>query len=66
MINLQTIDELAQRLSALVPEGWREAKDDLGAHFRETLRTGMRGLDLVTSEDFAIQRAVLLRTREKN
>jgi len=65
MINLQNIDELAQRLAALVPEGAREAKDELSAHFRETLRVSLRGLDLVTSEDFAVQRAVLLRTREK-
>lgn len=65
MINLQNIDELAQRLAALVPKGAREAKDDLRAHFREALHAGLRSLDLVTSEDFAVQRGVLMRTREK-
>lgn len=65
MINVQSIDELAQRLAALVPPGLKEARDDLGATFRSTLQSGLRQLDLVTREEFDVQRCVLLRTREK-
>ena len=65
MINVTAIDELAKRLANLVPPGAREARDDLAANFRETLRAGLRRLDLVTREEFDVQRAVLLRTREK-
>jgi len=65
MINAVTIDELAQRLSALVPPGMREARDDLGRNFRAVLQSGLGKLDLVTREEFDVQRCVLLRTREK-
>ncbi len=65
MINLLAIDELAKRLSDLVPAGLREAHNDLTANFREALRGGLRDLDLVTREEFEVQRRVLLRTREK-
>jgi len=65
MVNVQTIDELAQRLAALVPPGLKEARDDLTQNFRSALQSGLRELDLVTREEFDVQRCVLLRTREK-
>ena len=65
MIHAQTIESLAQRLSALVPPGLREAREDLTATFRSVLQAGLRDLDLVTREEFDVQRCVLLRTREK-
>jgi len=65
MVNVQTIDELAQRLAALVPPGLKEARDDLTKNFRSALQSGLRELDLVTREEFDVQRCVLLRTREK-
>lgn len=65
MIDLKSIDELARRLSSLVPPGLREARDDLEQNFKATLQAGLGKLDLVTREEFEVQRAVLLRTREK-
>ncbi len=65
MIDARNLDELARRLAGLVPANLREARDDLSANFRATLRSGLRELDLVTREEFDVQRAVLLRTREK-
>jgi BMFP domain-containing protein YqiC len=65
MINVTAIDELARRLAELVPPGAREAHDELRANFRDALRAGLRRLDLVTREEFDVQRGVLLRTREK-
>ncbi len=65
MIDLKSIDDLARRLNDLVPPGAREAAGDLHQHFRSTLQVGLGRLDLVTREEFDVQRAVLLRTREK-
>ena len=65
MINVRAIDELAQRLAALVPPGLKEAREDLTSNFRAALQSGLRGLELVTREEFDVQRCVLLRTREK-
>ena len=65
MIDLRNIDDLARRLSDLVPPGLKEARADLEQNFRSTLQAGLGKLDLVTREEFEVQRAVLLRTREK-
>ena len=64
MINLKSIDDLARRLSELVPPGLSDAREDLEKNFRAALQSGLSRLDLVTREEFDVQRAVLLRTRE--
>jgi BMFP domain-containing protein YqiC len=64
MIGISAIDDVAQRLAALVPPDARAARDDLVANFRDVLHSGLRRLDLVTREEFDAQRGVLLRTRE--
>jgi BMFP domain-containing protein YqiC len=65
MIDLNYIDDLARRLSSMVPPGLREGRDELQQNFKSVLQTGLTKLDLVTREEFEVQRAVLLRTREK-
>ncbi|MNV34632.1 Membrane fusogenic activity [compost metagenome] len=65
MIDLKHIDELARRLSDLVPQGLRDSREELQATFKTALQAGLTKLDLVTREEFEVQRAVLLRTREK-
>ena len=65
MIDLKAIDDLARRVSELVPPGVREAGDELQQNIKATLQAGLAKLDLVTREEFEVQRAVLLRTREK-
>ena len=69
-IDLAHIDELARRLSSLVPTGLRgpatgELREELQQNFKSVLQTGLGKLDLVTREEFDVQRAVLLRTREQ-
>ncbi|MFO1473141.1 MAG: accessory factor UbiK family protein [Lysobacterales bacterium] len=65
MIDLAQLDDLARRLSGLVPPGLREGRDELQQNFKAVLQSGLARLDLVTREEFDVQRAVLLRTREK-
>jgi len=65
MIDLSHIDDLARRLSNLVPAGMRESREELQQNFKSILQAGLGKLDLVTREEFDVQRAVLLRTREK-
>ena len=64
-IDLAHIDELARRLSSLVPTGLREGREELQQNFKSVLQTGLGKLDLVTRDEFDVQRAVLLRTRDK-
>ena len=65
MVNIRAIDELAARLTALVPPNLQAAGDDLGQTFRATLQSGLARMNLVTREEFDVQKLVLLRTREK-
>ena len=65
MIDLAAIDDLARRLSNLVPPGMQQAREDLEQNIKATLQMSLSKLDLVTREEFDVQRAVLLRTREK-
>lgn len=65
MTAIGSIDELAARLADLMPSGVRQAREDLTSNVRSILVSGLRQLDLVTREEFDVQRCVLLRTREK-
>ena len=65
MIDLAQLDDLARRLSNLVPPGLREGREELQQNFKSVLQAGLGKLDLVTREEFEVQRAVLARTREK-
>ena len=65
MIDFDKLDELARRLSNLVPPSMRDSREELQENFKSVLQSGLAKLDLVTREEFEVQRAVLLRTREK-
>jgi BMFP domain-containing protein YqiC len=65
MIDLSHIDDLARRLSGLVPPGLREGREELQENFKAVLQSGLAKLDLVTREEFDVQREVLARTRAK-
>jgi hypothetical protein len=61
----ESIDKLAKTLAETLPQGLRSVRDDLEKNFRSVLDSGLTRLDLVTREEFEVQEAVLLRTREK-
>lgn len=65
MIDARTLDELARRLAELIPPGASAAGADIADNVKDALKAGLRKLDLVTREEFDVQRCVLLRTREK-
>ncbi|SFW71665.1 MULTISPECIES: accessory factor UbiK family protein [Luteibacter] len=64
-MDVQGIDQLAQRLASLVPPGLAQAREDMQANFKDILAQGLRRLDLVTREEFDVQSQVLARTRER-
>jgi BMFP domain-containing protein YqiC len=64
-MNNESVDNIASKLADAVPEGLRAVRDDLEKNFRSVLRSSLNKLDLVTREEFEVQRAVLARTREK-
>jgi BMFP domain-containing protein YqiC len=62
MLNPKLLDEISARVSSLLaatPAG------DVEKHMRAVLASVFAKLDLVTREEFDVQREVLARTREK-
>jgi BMFP domain-containing protein YqiC len=66
-IDNQAIRDLAEKLANAVPDGNSLAtmRTDLERNFRGLLAGAFEQLDLVTREEFDVQRKVLARTREK-
>ena len=59
------MNDLARRLAASVPPGVAAAREDLEKNFSALLQARLERMDLVTREEFDVQRKVLERTREK-
>lgn len=57
--------ELVEKLSSLIPEGSRGFKDDVKNNIKVLLEDYLRKLNLVSREEFDIQKEVLLKTRLK-
>ena len=62
---IDQLDTLAKRLSSLIPEPIQATQKDIESNLRSGLESGLRKMNLVTREEFDVQTAVLLRTREK-
>ena len=60
-----SIDRLMATLMDALPTELGSLKADAEANFRAALHGGLRKMDLVTREEFDVQRAVLERTRQK-
>lgn len=58
-------DELTGKLGSVIPESARELQEDLEKNARALLSNTFDKLDLVTREEFDVQKAVLARTRAK-
>lgn len=65
MTKINSLDQLAERLTSLLPASAQSVKKDIEGNLRTGLESGLRGMNLVTREEFDVQNAVLLRTREK-
>ncbi|MCP4126167.1 MAG: accessory factor UbiK family protein [Gammaproteobacteria bacterium] len=65
MIDKTVLDDIAKRVSENVPNGLKFLQEDMEKNLRSALEAGLSHLDLVTREEFDLQTAVLIRTREK-
>lgn len=59
------IDELAKKLAGFMPTSVQNLQEDIEQNIRGGLENGLRKMNLVGREEFDVQNAVLLRTREK-
>ena len=67
-MNTNPVSDLARKLADAVPNASASAgtlRDDLERNFRGLLASALERMELVTREEFDVQRKVLERTREK-
>ncbi|QKK03638.1 MAG: accessory factor UbiK family protein [Pseudomonadota bacterium] len=63
--DFRTLDEITRKLATILPAELRTARTELHEQFRAVLESAFERMDLVTREEFEIQKKVLERTREK-
>lgn len=65
MIDPKAIDDIANRLASAIPPGFANFKEELEKNFHAILQSVLGKLDLVTREEFEVQKLVLAKTRAK-
>ncbi len=65
MIKPETVEEITQKLAALVPQDVKDLRQEFQQNAKAVLIAGLRSMDLVTREEFDVQKAVLAKTRKK-
>jgi len=65
MFDPKAIEDIANRLAGAIPPGLSNLKEDLEKSFHAILQGALGKLDLVTREEFEVQKAVLAKTRAK-
>ncbi|MBT9098308.1 ubiquinone biosynthesis accessory factor UbiK [Methylovulum psychrotolerans] len=65
MFDPKAIDDIANRLAGAIPPGLNSFKEDLEKNFHAILQSALSKLDLVTREEFEVQKMVLAKTRSK-
>ncbi len=63
MFDTKTIDDMANKLAGVIPPALHTIKDDLEKTFRAVLQSALGKMDLVTREEFEVQKLVLAKTR---
>lgn len=65
MLDTTALNDLAQRLADAIPADMRLLKSDVEKNFHAILQASFSRMNLVSREEFDVQRAVLARTREQ-
>ena len=64
-MDVRTLDELARKLAASLPDGVAMLKRDVEHNFKAVLQSALTRMELVSRQEFDVQAGVLQRTREK-
>ena len=65
MIDPKKLEQFVQQVEAVLPQGIANVRVDASKNLRVVIASVLSKMDMVTREEFDIQQAVLLRTREK-
>ena len=60
-----TFDDLAKKITGLLPGNIQQVQQDLESSIKALLQSSLTKMNLVSREEFDVQSALLARTREK-
>ena len=65
MIKPQAIEDVAEKISQLIPQDLKTLRKEFHTNAKAVLVAGLKKMDLVTREEFDVQKCVLVKTRQK-
>ena len=65
MIKPQIVEDVVDKIGALIPQDLKTIREEFHTNAKAVLVAGLKKMDLVTREEFDVQKAVLAKTREK-
>ncbi len=65
MINIQSLNDLADKLTSVIPDSVKTLKEDANNNIKAVLESGLQQMNLVSREEFDVQTALLERTQLK-
>ncbi len=65
MIKPQAVEDVVSKIGELIPQDLKTIRDEFHTNAKAVLVAGLKKMDLVTREEFDVQKAVLAKTREK-
>lgn len=65
MIDPKSIDNIADRIANAIPPGLNNFKEEMEKNMHALLQSALSKLDLVSREEFEVQKGVLAKTRSR-
>jgi len=65
MIKPQVVEDVVDKIGQLIPQDLKTLRDEFHTNAKAVLVAGLKKMDLVTREEFDVQKAVLAKTRQK-
>lgn len=65
MIKPEAVEDVVSKIGELIPKDLKTMRQEFHNNAKAVLVAGLKKMDLVTREEFDVQKAVLAKTREK-
>jgi BMFP domain-containing protein YqiC len=65
MIKAEVVEDIVNKVEQFIPEDLKTMRQDFAKNMKSVLTASLQKADLVTREEFEVQKAVLAKTRAK-
>ncbi len=65
MIKAEVVEDIVKKVEQFIPEDLKTMRQDFSQNMKSILTATLQKADLVTREEFEVQKAVLAKTRAK-